>query len=123
MKKLAVSEVIIGIFVFYSLIHGRANPGSSTALLPRSSTGSSATPTTTDTGSALGATQDKPAGALYRDGSYTGNLADAQWGYVKVKAVIQGGKIADVQWLQYPSDRERSVEINSYADPQLTSEA
>lgn len=28
-----------------------------------------------------------------------------------------------VQFLQYPSDRERSVEINSYADPQLTSEA
>jgi uncharacterized protein with FMN-binding domain len=42
---------------------------------------------------------------------------------VQVKAVIQGGKIANVQWVQYPSDRQRSVEINSYADPQLTTEA
>ncbi len=42
---------------------------------------------------------------------------------MQVKAVIQGGKIANVQWVQYPSDRQRSVEINSYADPQLTTEA
>lgn len=31
--------------------------------------------------------------------------------------------ITDVQFLQYPNDRNRSIEINSYADPQLTSEA
>ena len=42
---------------------------------------------------------------------------------VQVKAIIKNGKVADVQFLQYPNDRNRSVEINSYADPQLTSEA
>src|SRR5258708_13680180 len=62
-------------------------------------------------------------GALYKDGSYTGRVADAQWGYIQVKAVIQNGKITDVQFLQYPNDRNHSIAINNYADPLLTSEA
>jgi uncharacterized protein with FMN-binding domain len=63
------------------------------------------------------------SGSLYKDGSYTGSIADAQWGVVQVKAVIKNGKITDVQFLQYPNDRSRSIYINSIADPQLTSEA
>jgi uncharacterized protein with FMN-binding domain len=50
-------------------------------------------------------------------------VADAQWGYIQVKAIISNGKITDVQFLQYPNERDRSIMINSYADPQLTSEA
>ena len=50
-------------------------------------------------------------------------MADAQWGYIQVKAVIAGGKITDVQFLQYPNERQYSVQVNSYADPQLTQEA
>jgi uncharacterized protein with FMN-binding domain len=50
-------------------------------------------------------------------------VADAQWGYVQVKAIVQGGKLTDVQWVQYPNDRSFSIEVNSYADPILTSEA
>lgn len=121
MRKLAVSAVIIGVFAFYSLMHGRANPASPSAVLPRPTTGSSGTPTATDAGGATNPAAT--SGSAYKNGTYVGNVADAQWGYVQVKAVIQGGKIANVQWMQYPSDRQRSVEINSYADPQLTTEA
>ena len=42
---------------------------------------------------------------------------------VQVKVVIQNGKITGVQFLQYPNERSRSVEINSYADPILVNEA
>ena len=59
----------------------------------------------------------------YRDGSYVGQVADAQWGLLQVKAVVSNGQIADVQFLQYPSDRSRSVRINSVADPILRTEA
>ena len=59
----------------------------------------------------------------YRDGTYTGNSADAYYGNVQVAAVIQGGKIVDVQFLDHPQDRNRSVMINNYAMPYLTSEA
>ena len=59
----------------------------------------------------------------YKNGSYTGAEADAQWGYVQVKITVQNGKLTNVQFLEYPNHRDRSVEINNYAMPQLTSEA
>lgn len=59
----------------------------------------------------------------YKNGSYTGSIADAYYGNVQVKAVIQNGKIANVQFLQHPSDRGTSIEINNYAMPILAQEA
>lgn len=64
----------------------------------------------------------KPVG-LYADGSYTGAGADAYYGTVQVKAIIRDGKIADVQFLQYPNDRNTSREINAEAMPLLAREA
>jgi len=61
--------------------------------------------------------------SLYKDGEYTGSAVDAFYGLVQVKAVIQGGKLADVQFLEYPNDRRTSIRINSIAMPYLTSEA
>ena len=59
----------------------------------------------------------------YKDGEYTGDSAEILWGFVQVKAVIQDGKIADVQFLQMPFDRARSVEITDFVKPLLKSEA
>lgn len=59
----------------------------------------------------------------YKDGSYTGSVADAYYGNIQVKAVITGGKLTDVLFLQYPHDRGTSVEINTQAMPYLKSEA
>lgn len=64
----------------------------------------------------------KPQG-MYADGTYTGDSADAYYGNVQVQATVQGGKITDVQFLDYPQDRRNSQRINSYAMPQLTQEA
>ncbi len=58
-----------------------------------------------------------------KDGTYTGSQVDVQCGYVQVQATIQGGKINDVQFLQYPTDRRTSVRINSFAVPALQQEA
>lgn len=59
----------------------------------------------------------------FKDGQFTGDVADAFYGNVQVKAVISGGRITDVQFLQYPNDRETSIMINSQAMPLLTQEA
>ena len=64
----------------------------------------------------------KPAGQ-YADGSYTGSSANAYYGTVQVKAIIQNDAISNVQFLQYPNDRGTSRSINSYAMPQLIQEA
>jgi uncharacterized protein with FMN-binding domain len=61
--------------------------------------------------------------AHYKDGEFSGEPAEILWGYVQVKTVIQGGRIADVQFLQMPFDRARSVEITDFVKPLLKSEA
>jgi uncharacterized protein with FMN-binding domain len=126
-KKLVASVVIVGSFVVYSLIHGRSNPAAALALVPHTATATfpaTDTPAATAPAGATAATSPTATpGALYKDGTYTGSVADAQWGYVQVQAIIQGGKITDVKWLEYPADRSTSRYINSIADPQLTSEA
>jgi uncharacterized protein with FMN-binding domain len=59
----------------------------------------------------------------YKNGSYTGSVADAYYGNVQVIAIISGGKITDVQFLDHPQDRQTSIRINSRAMPYLISEA
>jgi uncharacterized protein with FMN-binding domain len=63
-----------------------------------------------------------PAG-LYKDGTYNGPTVDAFYGYVQVQVVIQNGRIANVTFLQFPSDRRTSQRINSVAVPYLQQEA
>jgi uncharacterized protein with FMN-binding domain len=116
MKKLIVSALIIGVFLVYTLTQLRGVSATVPPPTGTGNTGSNATPSDTTTGGST-------SGTGYKDGSYTGGVTDAQWGYVQVRAVIQGGKLADVQWVQYPNDRARSIIINQYADPQLTQEA
>jgi uncharacterized protein with FMN-binding domain len=136
-KKFIVAILIIGSFILYSFLYSHGN---AVALVPTNSTASSsssssstrssssaptaqATSGTSGSGSLPAPTTTSSSGALYKDGTYTGSVADAQWGNLQVKVVISNGKITDVPFLQYPSDRNRSAMINSYADPQLTSEA
>jgi uncharacterized protein with FMN-binding domain len=123
-KKFTVAVLIIGAFILYSLLYGHANV---VAVLPNNSTNSSSSGrgSSTSVVPATPGTTNTPGtpGSLYKDGSYTGSVADAQWGYIQVKAIISNGKITDVQFLQYPNERNRSIMINDYADPQLTSEA
>ena len=59
----------------------------------------------------------------FKNGTYTGDSIDAYYGNVQVKVVISGGKITDVQFLDYPQDRQTSQKINNRAMPYLISEA
>ncbi len=59
----------------------------------------------------------------YKDGTYTGSVADAFYGNIQVRVTVLGGKITNVQFLQSPNDRSTSVEINQQADPLLAQEA
>ena len=60
---------------------------------------------------------------MYIDGTYTGNSADAYYGYIKVQAIIKNGKLANVIFLDHPQDRNNSIRINNYAMPVLKQEA
>ena len=123
MKKFTLAVVIIGAFILFSLLYNHSNilalpqnsltdPGSSSASSVPTAAGTAGPPNSTST-----------PNAHYKDGTYTGSVADAQWGNVQVQVVIQNGKMTNVTFLQYPNERSRSMMINSQADPELISEA
>lgn len=122
MKKLVVSVFVVGIFIVYCFIHnGSGSAPVALGFKPSTGSDSSSGASASSATTTLGATGT--SGSHYKDGTYTGSVDDAQWGYVQVQTVVQNGKIASVKFLQYPNDRERSVYINSIADPELISEA
>jgi uncharacterized protein with FMN-binding domain len=82
---------------------------------------SAKTPTTSSTEPAEQPTET-PAGQ-YVDGTYVGDVTNANWGDVQAQVVIAGGAIDTVEFLQFPDHRSRSRSINSEAVPTLTQEA
>jgi uncharacterized protein with FMN-binding domain len=80
------------------------------------------TPTPTPVTTPVPVAVVKPKG-MYVNGTYTGSAADAYYGMIQVKVVISSGKIADVQFVQYPNDRRESIQINGQAMPYLKQEA
>ena len=127
MKKALLTSFVILTFVIYSF-HQR-HDGSGVVIKPSSSTASQNTPAAPSTATSAGnsgstsKSQSSSSTAAYKDGKYTGSVADAYYGYIQVLAVISGGKLTDVQFLQHPSDRSTSVYINSQAMPYLKQEA
>lgn len=141
MRKFALSAFVILTFLFYAA-HKRladAQGGKSAAqndlsvleqpaVLPTTSpesksTGASPTPAAISSNSVSSTPVPKPPGSQYKDGQYTGDSADAYYGFIQVQVTIAGGRITDVVFLDYPQDRRTSIEINSQAMPYLKQEA
>ena len=55
-------------------------------------------------------------------GPVTGDVAQTRWGPVQVAVSVAGGKVTDVQVVEYPTENPRDQEINSYALPILIKE-
>lgn len=92
-------------------------------------------PSLTPTPSTLPATTSKPTSpgsnptptpvqvSGFKDGTYTSPVTDAVYGSLQFKVAISGGKISDIQFLQYPSDNGHSMEVSNYSLPILKQEA
>ena len=77
-------------------------------------TATQSAPTTTVAPTTTAATSTVVDGAVYSN----------KWGDVQIEATFDSsGALVDVVALQTPNDRGKSIEINDYAVPQLTSEA
>ncbi|MEO8065705.1 MAG: FMN-binding protein [Candidatus Doudnabacteria bacterium] len=110
MKKFLLSLTVVLAFVVY-VAYERS-------ILK--STNNTVTTTPTDQTPVYPTPQTK---ALYKDGQYMGMVADAFYGPFQVNAVISGGKITDIIFLQYPNDRRTSIQINTQAMPIMKQEA
>lgn len=135
MKKFLLSTGVIVVFAIYA-IHQRSEaevasqvivarrtsqPGSTSTTVPATSTPVDPQATQAPQTSQMMMTP-MPMSLGYKDGTYTGDVADAFYGNVQVQVAISGGKITDVTFLQYPNDRSTSQMINSQAMPLLQQE-
>jgi len=129
MKKFIVAVAIFGVFVVYSLGIRHQNPviGKPTSLAtnnpPAAATTSSGAGSGTGNTGATSTSSSSSTTGKYKDGTYTGSVADAFYGNVQVSVTISGGKITDVKFLQYPNTHQTSVIINQQAMPYLQQEA
>lgn len=97
-------------------------------LVPTATATEQTPPTATEQTPPTATTEPSPTptaaiAGMYKDGTYTGPETNAVYGWVQVEAVVQNGKVTDVEFLEYPQDRRTSVRINSRAVPELQSEA
>lgn len=113
-KRLALTLFVIVSFVGYSFQQRNEGKGDDNKVLAPKSINQAPVQTATP------ATTTESA---YKDGVYTGDVADAYYGNIQVKAIISGGKITDVQFLQHPQDNPNSISINEQAMPYLKQEA
>ena len=117
MKKLLLSLGVIAVFVMYTIM--QRHQAASIVIAPSSSSGQTKT-----TGQASSpATSSSTSTSTYKDGTYTGQAADAFYGNIKVAITISGGKITAVTFLDHPSDNPNSISINQQAMPLLQQEA
>lgn len=142
MKKFLLSCLVILSFSAYVIIErlNSTKQAIATTLLPPktnqpltnpSSRSSTSSPSSSLKSSAFTSTpysSSKPTSSsyqnyAYKDGQFTGSSADAYYGNVQVKATIENGKITDIQFLDYPHDRNTSVAINDQAISYLKQEA
>lgn len=134
MKKLLVSLLFIGGFGAYVLANSSSAKGQETnaasvsgAAVPDAAAGGSPAITVAHASGANAVAVAAPAPAKktgqYADGAYVGSAVDAYYGFVQVKATVAGGKLTNVSFLQYPSDRSTSIVINRQAMPVLIQEA
>jgi uncharacterized protein with FMN-binding domain len=109
-KKLILSSFVVVAFALYVFV---SHHNDDTVTNPAKTVGTTPIASPSPTASS----------GKYKNGGYTGDIADAFYGNIQVKAVIQNGRLSAVQFLQYPNDRPTSIQINQQAMPLLQQEA
>lgn len=121
MKKLLLAGFVVVAFLLYS--YHQRNETAPPVIAPATASGNTTNSSGTNTMPAGGMNGTPMAAAGYKDGTYTGSVANAFYGNVQVQVTVQGGRITDVSFLQYPNDNGTSRMINSQATPYLKQEA
>src|SRR5437868_1100899 len=110
MKKALVviaAVAILGTLAVYA--NGKKSDGYSSANSGRTST--------TAANTSGSASSSSTAPSSYKDGTYTGDVADTPYGTVQVAAVISGGKITNIQFIKMPNDFGHTQEVTAMSEP------
>ncbi len=117
MKSSITKYIIGGIFVFFVAAYAiGSSDGSGGSPLPMPAvTGGISLPSATGFSTA-------PNGR-YKDGTYTGSVADAFYGQLQIAAIVSGGRLTSVGFPVYPNTAGHSISLSKYALPRLAREA
>jgi uncharacterized protein with FMN-binding domain len=113
MKKYIIAGVLVIAFVAYLVFTNKSQTPVATA---------PGTPTTTPPSGNPPSNSPSATAGQYKDGTYTGAVADAFYGNLQATVTIQGGMITDVTFPQAPSNGH-SGEVSAQALPILKQEA
>lgn len=120
-KKIIFSVAFLALFGAYAMYQKMGADSISPVLtnsIPAPSVPDNSTPQKMMSGNTPQMVQGK-----FRNGHYMGSYADAFYGFVQVQAIISNGKLTDIKFINYPSDRQHSIQLSNYAMPQLKTEA
>ena len=120
MKRYLQITVVLGFFALLVLYRQSKKSDDQPAVVPPQNQNSDSI---TSTPSNTTSSSSNSSSSAYKDGTYTGSVADAFYGNLQVQAVISGGKLTDVVFLQYPNDNRTSQSINEQASVYLKQEA
>jgi uncharacterized protein with FMN-binding domain len=102
---------------------GSGTTSGSSATSGSGTTRDQTTTTPVDDATATPTPSASPSSGSTANGTVTGPVVETQFGPVQVAVTFSNGTVTDIQALQLPSDRMRSQEISSYAEPLLRQEA
>jgi uncharacterized protein with FMN-binding domain len=115
-----LAVAIIGALGIYSNGH-KTHANTAVQAANTNTTSAPATNTTQPAGSTSSNSASSTGG--YKDGTYTGTAEDNIYGTVQVAAVISGGKITDIQFLQMPGPEGHSKEVTAFSESPLKQSA
>ena len=116
MKKILIGVAIIlavGGYFWWSMKGTTVPPTTSTTSIPSETTNPTAT---------IPPTIIPPVVSGYKDGTYTGAVADSIYGAVQVRVTITGGKIVTVNVPKYPNDGGNNTKVSNMSIPVLKQE-
>lgn len=121
MKKYLIGGVLVVAVAAYIIFANKGSAPVATTQGTPATTTSSVPPSATGTTAGASSTASPTVGQ-YKDGTYTGTVADAFYGNLQAVVTIQGGMITDVTFAQAPSGGHSSV-VSAMALPELKQEA
>jgi uncharacterized protein with FMN-binding domain len=128
MKKYIIAGVLVVAFVAYLIFANRSStPITATPLTGAPTTtpnavGPTSLPTTTPPSGNPPSGSPSASAGQYKNGTYTGTVADAFYGNLQAVAVIQNGALTDITFPQYPTNGH-SGQLAAQALPILKQEA
>lgn len=125
MKKYVIGIAVSAVFLAYSVFlrHQHSEPIIAPDLSQKHTSRNTSSPASSGSQTTRSGGSNTATMAKYKDGTYTGSVANAYYGNVQVAVVISGGKLTDINFLQSPNENPNSIYVNQQADPYLKQEA